>query len=398
MVKDVTDIAVVGAGPAGLIAARDAAEEGAAVTVFEEHEEIGVPCHCAGLLSLKGLTEINVPSDESFVQNKVKGAHFFSPSKLSFTVEKDEPVACVVNRVNFDRFLAKQATQAGANLKLNSKVKNIKRLNGKIFLTCNFGTVKADIIVDAEGVASHLIKGIGLQPLPTRRLLPALQYDLKGVNLDVDYVEIHVGREVAPHFFAWVIPLDENSARVGLACEGDSPHEKLERFIEKRFKGDNLTHIYTRSGLVITCGPVPRSFDDNFIAVGDVAGQVKPTTGGGVIWGGVCAMIAGRVAAEAVEARDPAQSFLRNYEILWRKRLDKEVKLTLLARKIADRLSDKTVDKIFEAIARSNLQEEVSLEGDIDFQAGAILKVAGKKEVLKILLSSASDLVGYWKQ
>jgi len=398
MVETETDIAIVGAGPAGLIAAREAAKRGADVTVLEEHGEIGNPCHCAGLLSLKGLTEIHVPLDKSFIQNKVKGARFFSPSMLSFAVERDEPVACVVNREFFDKFLARQATQAGPDLRLNSKVKSIKRLDGKILLIGDFGTMKADIIVDAEGVSSHLVKEVGLQPLPAKHLLPALQHDLTGVDVDPNYVEVHIGRKMAPRFFAWVIPPDENSARVGLACEGDNPHEKLESFIKHRFnEGNNLTRVFTRSGLIVACGPISRSFNDNFIAVGDVAGQTKPTTGGGVIWGGVCAMIAGRVVAEAVEAGNSTQSFLKKYEILWRKKIWKEIRLTLLARKIADRLSDKTVDKIFKSIIESNLQKELSLEGDMDFQAGTILRVAASKDILKILLSSVSDLVGYLK-
>ena len=399
MVESRTDIAVIGAGPAGLIAAREAAKTGVAVTVFEEHQEIGVPCHCAGLLSLKGLREIRVPVDQSFVQNRLKGAHFFSPSRLSITVERDEPVACVVDRPRFDRFLAERTMRAGADLRLDSKVKDLKRLDGEILLAGDFGTMKADIVVDAEGLASHLIKQIGLQPLPVKRLLPAIQYDLKGVDVDQDHVEVHMGRKLAPGFFAWIIPLDENAARVGLACEGDNPYQRLRRFIEDRFDGEsNLDRVHTRSGFIITHGPVPRSFHDNFIAIGDVAGQVKPTTGGGVIWGGICAMIAGRVAAEAIEARSFTKGFFGNYETLWRKRLEREIRFTLLARKIANRLSDETVDKVFKSVTESDLQEELSMDGDIDFQARAILNVARKKDILKILLSSASDLIGYLRQ
>ncbi|MCW4026273.1 MAG: FAD-dependent oxidoreductase, partial [Candidatus Bathyarchaeota archaeon] len=78
--EEETDIAVIGAGPAGLIAAREAAERGTDVTIFEEDSEVGVPCHCAGLLSLNGMKEIKIPPDDSYVQNKVRGAHFFSPS------------------------------------------------------------------------------------------------------------------------------------------------------------------------------------------------------------------------------------------------------------------------------------------------------------------------------
>jgi len=395
MVDEETDIAVIGAGPAGLITARDAARRGVNIAVLEEHEEIGVPCHCAGLLSLKGLREIQVPPDESFIQNRVNGAHFFSPSGLSFTIERDEHVALVVNRALLDRFLAKQAAQAGAHLMLNSKVESIERVGGGILLSGNFGTIKADVAVDAEAVASHFTREMGLQPLMMEDLLPALQYDLKGVDIDPRYVEVHVGRSIAPSFFAWVIPLNESSVRIGLACKGDNPREKLEQFMKKRFNDRvNLTRVHVRSGLIVTSGPISRTFCDNFLAVGDVAGQVKPTTGGGVIWGGICAMIAGTVAAEAVETGNYTQGFLRRYEISWRKKLEKDMMVALVARRIANRLSDETIEKIFKIIIESNLQKELSLEGNMDFQARTILQIARRRDILKILFSSASDLIG----
>lgn len=399
MADEETDIAIIGAGPAGLITAREAARRGARVTVLEEHEEIGVPCHCAGLLSLRGLAEIDVSTDRGFVQNRVKGARFFSPSKTSFTVERDGPVACVVDRVQFDKSLAREAAQAGADLRLGSKSTKVSQLNEKITATGNFGTIRADIVVDAEGVTSRLIKEMGLQPLAFRELLPALQYDLKSTDIDPEYVEIHVGRKLAPSFFAWVIPLSESSARVGLACKEDNPARKLDKFIKERFeKRRKPSRVYTRSGLIVTSGPLSRTYTDNFLAVGDVAGQVKPTTGGGVILGGICAMIAGKVAAEAVEAGDTSRGSLERYETLWREKLEREFRLTLLARKVAGRLSDKTFDRLFESIIESNLHRDLSLEGDMDFQARTILRVVGRKEILKILLSSAADLMGYLKQ
>lgn len=389
-----TDIVVIGAGPAGLITAREVARRGFDVCILEEHGEVGVPCHCAGLFSLQGLKDLQVPVNENFIQNMVLGARFFSPSGSSFTVEKDLPVACVVNRIQFDKFLAKQAINFGADLRLNSKVRNIKQHNEKMILTGNFGEIKADIVVDAEGINSHIIKEMGFKPLPFKRLLPALQYDLKGVNIDSKYVEVHIGRKFAPSFFTWVIPLNENTIRAGLACKGYNPSEKLERFISQRFIGEKTTRVNSRSGLIVTSGFISKTFQKNFIAVGDVAGQVKPITGGGVIFGGTCAMIAGKVIAEALENGDFTEKKLGNYQYLWRQKFAKEIKLSLLFRKVLDRLSDKTCDKIFKIIIESNFHKKLSLEGNMDFQAKTILNNINKKDMLKILLLFASDLIG----
>jgi len=383
-----TEILVVGAGPAGLIAAREAAQRGADVTVMEEDVEIGLPCHCAGLLSLRGLTKIGAPPYGPFVQNKVRGARFFSPSGLSFTVERDKPVACVVDRDLFDKFLARKATEAGASIRLNSKVHGLKRVKTGLIIHGEQESVGAKILIDAEGISSRILKAAGLKPLNPNCILQGLQFDLNGVDIDPDYVEVHTGRKVAPNFFAWVIPLGKNSVRIGLACKGANPKERLENFVKERFRNEkNLERVVTRSGLIVTCGPIEKTFDDNLLVVGDAAGQVKPTTGGGVILGGICASIAGEVAAEAVENENFAGAFLRKYESLWREKLGKEFRLTLLARKVMNRLSDRMIDRLFKVVIEEDLQGLLSAEGDMDFQSGVLSNLFRRREILKVLPS-----------
>jgi digeranylgeranylglycerophospholipid reductase len=387
------EILVVGAGPAGLIAAREAASRGAEVTVLEEDTEIGLPCHCTGLLSLRGLRNIGIPPDGQFVQNKVRGARFFSPSGLSFTIGKDRPVACVVDRCLFDRFLARQAIEAGAQIRLNSRAHGIKRVKTQIATYVGKELVRAKILIDAEGVSSRFVRAAGLKPLNSKCILPGLQIELEGAEVDPNYVEVHTGRRIAPKFFAWVIPLSEDSVRVGLACEGANTKERLENFVRIRFGDDNVfRRVSTRPGLVVTGGPIEKTFKDNFLVVGDAAGQVKPTTGGGVIFGGICASKAGEVVVEAAKKGTFASSFLERYESLWKETLGKEFGTTLLARKVMNRLSDKAIDKIFAVIIQKKLQDLLSEEDDMDFQRGAILKLMKRIKLPGILSSFLSVL------
>jgi len=385
------DVVVVGAGPAGLVAAREAAGGGVGVVVLEEHGEVGFPCHCAGLLSLRGLGEIGVPPDADFVQNRVRGAHFFSPSGLSFTVERNEDVACVVDRSLLDKFLARQATEAGAEIRLQSRVQRVRRRNGRMIVEGPWGSVEAGVVVDAEGVASRLVKEMGLTPLGSEGILPALQFELTDMDVDPAHVEMHVGERVAPHFFAWVIPLSDHRARVGLACRGDDPRQRIEEFMKKRF--DKPTRLSVSSGPVVTCGPIPKTFSENFLVVGDAAGQVKPTTGGGVILGGICASMAGEVSSEAVKRGIFSSDFLGEYERRWRERLDREFRATRLARRVLNRLSDKTMDKIFKIILEKGLQGELSAEGDMDLQASLLSALARKRDILRLLLTVAPDIL-----
>ncbi len=387
------DVVVIGAGPAGLIAAREAARRSVNVTVLEEHAEIGVPCHCAGLLSIKGLKDLGVPLSADFVQNRLKGARFYSPSGLSFTVESQETVACAVDRSMFDKFLAEQATRAGAEIRTESRVKKISRRDKRIVVEGSSESIGTGVVIDAEGAVSRFVKAMGLKPLESSGVLPALQFKLEDVNVDPDYAEVHVGNKVAPDFFAWVIPLGPDSVRVGLACKRANVREKLESLIQRRF--GKAKRVAVSSGRVITSGPISRTFDDNFIVVGDAAGQVKPTTGGGVILGGMCASFAGEVAAESVKNGNHGAVFLEKYERLWKSKLGGEFRTMRLARRVINRLSDKTVDKLFKFVLDKNLQEGFSVKGDIDFQGGLLSALVKKMDLLRILVTAAPDLLRF---
>ncbi|MEM1582176.1 MAG: NAD(P)/FAD-dependent oxidoreductase [Candidatus Bathyarchaeia archaeon] len=382
------EIAVIGAGPAGLIAAREASLRGVKPTVLEEHKEIGLPCHCAGLLSIKGLRKIGVPLDGPFVQNKVRGARFFSPSNLSFTVKREEPVACVVDRYLLDKFLAEQASRMGSLIKLNSRVRVAKRdVKGWVLDINGYGKLRTKVLIDAEGVSRRILGMTGLKTPESRKLLRGLQVDIKGVNLDPDYVEVHFSSKLAPGLFAWVIPVRDDIARVGLACKDLNPRESLFKFIKKRFREfcSDIEILKFYSGLVITSGPIKRTFGNRLLVVGDSAGQVKPLTGGGVIFGGICAIIAGRVASEAIMSDRTDESFLRIYEGEWRTIIGKELKLALLARGILNKLSDKNLDEIFSIISKEEIYRELSEKGDMDFHAKSIMNIIKKKDVLKFL-------------
>ncbi len=382
------DIAVIGAGPSGLIAANEASLRGAKVLVLEEHKKIGLPCHCAGLLSIKGLSEIGIPLNGRYLENKFRGARFFSPSNLSFTVERKENVACVVNRYLLDNFLAEQALKNGSTIKLNSRVKAIRYHDGFWFLKVDGqGWFKAKLLIDAEGASPKVLGMTQLRTLDTKNLLKGLQLDIERVDVDPDFVEIHLGNKLAPGFFAWVIPLNDESARVGLACKDSNPRDLVFKFIKHRFEDVNIKepkHLSFRSGLIITCGPIKRTYSDGLLIVGDSAGQVKPITGGGVIFGGICAKIAGRVSSEAIKNNKIERGFLKSYEKEWKAKLGKEFVFALSARRILDKLSDKHIDKIFSIIIREEIDKALSREGDMDFQGTTISKVIGWR-ILKFL-------------
>jgi flavin-dependent dehydrogenase len=337
---------------------------------------------------------IDIELNSRYVKNLVRGAHFYSSSKISFTVERREPVACVVDRAALDNYLAEKAIDCGAKVLLGHKVQYTKKSKDNIVAGGSWGNIEAELMIDAEGVAPKFLENNGLKPLKRKNLIPALQLDLSDTAVDTDYVEVYMDRHRTPRFFSWIIPTGRNSVRAGLACK-EKIRQKLESFVIERFGEKIVGQIKgpARPGFISTHGPIRKTSSDRMLVVGDAAGQTKPTTGGGVILGGICSKIAGEIAYEAVRKKEFSGSLLQKYDLLWKKRLAKEFKAARLFRRIVDRLSEKSVDDLFRIIIERNLEKEISQIGDIDFQARSIFHILRKRDIAKILSSILKGFV-----
>ncbi len=397
IIKEV-DIAVVGAGPAGLVAAIQAASYGTKVSVFEEHSTIGLPTHCAGLVSVKGFKKLGFYPPSNVVLNKVRGAVFFSPSGHNFVVERRKDQAYVLDRILYDQFLASKAKKIGAKIELACKVSDAFVKRDKVIIKLvkrkMEEVVAAKVLIDAEGVKSVISRRLGFDK--PRSLLPAVQFEMMDVEVNDDFVELYFGQKIAPGFFAWIIPTSDSSARVGLAAKS-RPLNLLKKFLRSnkqvlnRFRKGKIVRVI--GGTVITGGPISRTWDSRVLLVGDVAGQVKPTTGGGVVLGSLCSIIAGRVAGEFIRDSLPV-NFLSNYEKTWRKFFGREFRSMKILRALLNFLPDKTLDKLFLYISRYEFSDDLAEYGDMDFQYKTILRSLSNIKALAVaFLTLLSQLV-----
>ncbi len=383
MPRGVRDVAIVGGGPTGLIAAHDIAEQGHDVVVLEEHPTIGEPDHCAGLLSLSGLASLGLRPPGEVIQNRVSGARIYSPSGHSVLVERGRREAQVVDRSRFDRWLAERAIDAGAAVLIGTKVMGINCPDGE---SCSVmlqtsdedDTLEAQIIVDAEGTRCQLSKAVGLPPVPRNSKYPAYQYELSGVDVDEDIVEMYYGRRTAPGFFAWIIPLGEKRARVGLAAR-DRAKVRLEAamrhhsIMSMRLKHASVERGF--GGVVLSGLPIKRTVKGRFLVVGDAAGIVKPTTGGGVIMGGIAARVAGRVVSNALSKEKLQDTDIQLYESSWRSLLIRELRAMYFTQRVISSLSDRGLDTLIKDAEQFDLVETVRREGDMDLQRRVILRL-----------------------
>ncbi|MHA2313608.1 MAG: geranylgeranyl reductase family protein, partial [Candidatus Thorarchaeota archaeon] len=217
------DVIVVGGGPSGLISAQRVATDGHRVLVLEEHDTIGEPDHCAGLLSVSGLNSLGLQPPEEVIQNHVIGARIFSPSGHHIYVERGQREALVVDRRKFDRWLADRAHDTGASVLTGSKVRQMQWEKGRVAGVQTGADEPNDysssIVINAEGSRCQISKQAGLPVVPRSSKYPAFQVEVSGADVDEDIVDMFYGRGIAPGFFSWIIPMGDGRARVGLAAK-----------------------------------------------------------------------------------------------------------------------------------------------------------------------------------
>jgi geranylgeranyl reductase family protein len=375
---------IVGGGPSGTLVATKLASKGFNTVIFEEHSTIGVPNHCAGLISVKGLARLGIKPNPDFYQNNIYGGRIYSPDGEFIEIRDSRPRAHVIDRASFDQYLAHHSENEGAIIHKNQHVKQVKK--GKIRI--NNDWIPSELVINAEGAGGRLMRRSGLGYNPPK-LIMGYNTEIEGVDVDPELVEIWFGEDITKDFFAWVIPIDEKRVRAGLGTSSNKGLEKIKSFIKKRFNKNDLPLV--NAGQICVGGPVRRTVYDNILLVGDVAGQVKATTGGGVIIGGLCAQIAGEAASEYLEGR----SSLVKYDNLWRNKYGFELKSMCTLRKILNRVDDDRFNKIFHRTREKNIEDKLQhlLEtGDLDMQSSVIRNALFDPTILSILVKGMGEL------
>ncbi|HLN45002.1 MAG TPA: NAD(P)/FAD-dependent oxidoreductase [Candidatus Sulfotelmatobacter sp.] len=385
----VSNAVVVGAGPTGCFAAIELAKHGVDTTVFEEHSEIGLPSHCAGHLSIRSLKNLGLYSlPNNIIENTFSNATFYSPSGSRFSVHLKQPVTCTLNRELFDKFLAEKAQAAGARFRLNSRVSSLLVDNGTVVginveKANNIEKVPAKIVVDAEGVGSRLLKETDLSNVSRKKLVYSVEAEIENVqNIDRDTVEVFLGKDYASGFYAWIIPLLDETAKVGLATNVGNPKVLLQKLMakhpvaSKQFIRARIRRITFHS--IPLSGIIQKAYTDGFLAVGDAASQVKPTTGGGVIFGLTCAQIAADVASEAINKSNVSSNFLQQYQKRCIDKLGFDFRVMLQVRKFLDSLSDEKLDHAINVFNRLGVDKALSDVEEIDFQGRLFLQLLMK--------------------
>lgn len=379
------DAVVIGGGPVGSYVACKLAEMGHEVVVLERHKQPGEQVCCTGIISQKCITSFAI--DENIILRKVNSAQLFSPSGGLIRLWRKQTQACIIDRAALDAAMASRAQGKGAKYLTDSLVKNLQvggeRVRVEVVRQGERLNLEARAAVIAAGFGSTLVERVGLGRVGDFVTGAQAEVETKGI----DEVEVYFGREIAPGFFAWLVPTSPPRARVGLLSRR-SPELYLRRLMSSlqaqgKIAWDKAEPCY--GGIPLK--PLARTYNNRLLVVGDAAGQVKPTTGGGIYYGLLCADIAAETLHQALKGDNLSAKTLANYQRAWRKELGRELEIGYYARKFYERLSDKQVDRMFNLIKSHGIDQALLQAEDLsfDWHGKAVMRLIGHKIVSKTL-------------
>jgi geranylgeranyl reductase family protein len=343
--QESVDALIVGGGPGGLFMAARLAERGVRTLVCEEHGRVGDPVHCTGVLAADSFHRFDLP--DSATLNQLTSVRFVSPGGIPVDYATASPLATVIDRPVFDRALADRAIAAGAEVRAGARVSALEVDPTGVSAIVGGSLIRARLAVLACGANYAFQRRFGFG-LP-RTYLHTAQRELPCRR--VADVELHFGQLAAPGGFAWAVPVvrpDGPYVRVGVMASRDvlGCYARMLDRVARRCGVTNLDLPPRQK--ILPLGAIDRTFGDRMLAIGDAAGLVKPTTGGGIYYSIVSASLAADVAVGALASNRLDADALSAYERAWREELSDEFAAQHELRDVVTKLSDQSIDSFFE--------------------------------------------------
>ena len=371
------DIIIIGAGPSGSYIAQRLSHLGYSVVVVEKNVRLGDDICCTGILSQECLRAFAL--DNGLVLRQASSAKFLSPSGKCLRLCRKSPVAAIVDRARLDVSLARQAEASGAHYLFGARVSDILpqpdaaevRIDGQHQET----VLKAKAAIITTGFGSILPAKLGLGEIKQFVLGAQAQVEINGV----DEVEVYFDQSLAPGGFAWLVPTVDGKGLAGLLTRNQADFHLKNLLNALSGQGKIASGRVEPSYDIIPLRPLPKTYADRVLVVGEAAGQVKPTTGGGIYYGLLCADIAAEVLHQAFLADDFSAAVLSAYEKKWRAKLNRELTIGYWARTLLARLSNNQIDHLFHLASKKGVPELIANGNSFsfDWHSRFLLQTAG---------------------
>jgi len=359
------DVVIAGGSISGLISSREIAKKGYRTLVLEEGFEVGTPDHCGGLVSKSALHDLGIQPTQKTFDSVINSALIFSPNGKQVEIDSKKQEVVAVNRRELDKQIALQAQQAGAEIRVKTSFKE-KTKRG---VRTSVGEIGCKVLIDCRGVGALINND-------RDGVLLSAQYEIYADWITNGRVEVYFDQIKYPGFFAWIIPTGHGVGKVGVAGREINVSDAMEQFLRSKGKYSTIRKIFAPIWIK---GPIKNFVSRDAVIVGDAAGQAKPTTAGGIYSCGMGGFLAGNAITKYLETNEYSQ--LQQYQKFWHDKFGKEFEKQRLARKILEKVDNKTVDMIFDTIT-PEIISEISNKDDFDFHATSIVKLLGMRKSL----------------
>jgi geranylgeranyl reductase family protein len=350
-------VVIIGAGVIGLSLAKVLAKHGIETIVYDAKRKVSDnTAKASGIFSKDGLSRTGIRY-HSAVVNTLDGAKV-QAGKESMRIKSPATKAYVLDRGKLAEICANEAAEAGAVLELGRRIDREA--------VRNMCADKQNVVVGADGAVSTVASAMGFPPIKEHILTYKAEYEEAEVE-DRHMVGLYFSNKIANRFFGWYVPYSDSKVEVGIGVSGRAKKTSTKAF-EQFLESDMLSPII--GGARRTAGyasmiPVSqraRTVKGNVLLVGDAAGQVKATTGGGIIFGIACAHIAARVIREHITQGKPLES----YEKLWRKRYGLDLGLHRLIHSYYSSLGEHEMEWMIKFSRMMGAERFLGKYGDMD--------------------------------
>ena len=358
MLQNKYDVVVVGGGPAGSMAAWEAAKGGISVCMLEKDRDIGYPVRCGEAAGESGLRQF-VEIEDSWIAEKITSVKLVSPNLTSVDIDFAAETGYILNRRIFDYDLSRYAANAGAEVYTKAYVKNVLANNGEVngVVLDYLGEekqIQAKIVVGADGLTSRVGRWAGLKTLVRMKdMESAVQYSVANVDIEPNKMIMYVGMNHAPGGYIWVFPKGKKFANIGIGISGKySKHKSAQKYLDEFMEREypDAAILTTMCGGVPCAKPMEKPVADGIMLVGDAAHQINPMTGGGIVAGMKGGWIAGQVAAEAIKKNDYSEDSLLEYPKRMRKDFGKNHERFYKIKEVTEKLTNEELDSIAEKL------------------------------------------------
>jgi digeranylgeranylglycerophospholipid reductase len=356
-VKTDYDVIIVGAGPGGSFAAKNAAKGGASVLLIDRRKELGAPVRCGEGLGSHWLKELGLTLSPKAISAEISGSVLYSPDmKRAVKIQNPETKGYVIDRKVFDKDLAIDAGRAGADVIVKTEVYDVIKKNGKPcgVKACSMGErleMTCKVLIAADGGESTVARMAGMNSTATLYDTDfGIEYEMVNVECE-DLIEIYFSRNAAPRGYVWVFPKGKDVANVGVGIGGlekGNAVEYLDKFIKNNERFKDAQTVAIKGGLIPVGEPLKELVADGLMVVGTAAHQVDPIHGGGMALAMEAGGMAGEVAAKCALEGKTDRKHLFEYESRWRKRVEPKLMRRLRLRKVLEKLDDGDFNAIFE--------------------------------------------------